>query len=94
VRYDTFDSTTRWRPSLLAGKSGYDVVVPDRLLLERQIKAGVFQSSTEQAAGTSPMSGRKIGAAAGDPRSRQPVRGQLYVGTTGLGYNVKKVREI
>src|SRR5215831_13295688 len=28
---------------LLAGKSGYDVVVPTAYFLERQIKAGVFQ---------------------------------------------------
>ena len=31
------------KTKLLAGKSGYDVVVPTGYFLERQIKAGVFQ---------------------------------------------------
>src|SRR5580692_3269016 len=43
VRYDTFDSNDTLETKLLAGKSGYDVVVPTAFFLERQIKAGVFQ---------------------------------------------------
>ena len=43
VRYDTFDSNETLETKLLAGKSGYDVVVPTAYFLERQIKAGVFQ---------------------------------------------------
>src|ERR1039458_4333673 len=43
VRYDTFDSNDTLEAKLLAGKSGYDVVVPTAYFLERQIKAGVFQ---------------------------------------------------
>ena len=43
VRYDTFDSNDTLEAKLLAGKSGYDVVVPTGYFLERQIKAGVFQ---------------------------------------------------
>src|SRR5262245_49600436 len=43
VRYDTFDSNDTLETKLLAGKSGYDVVVPTAYFLERQIKAGVFQ---------------------------------------------------
>src|SRR5580700_9858272 len=43
VRYDTFDSNDTLEAKLLAGKSGYDVVVPTAPFLERQIKAGVFQ---------------------------------------------------
>src|SRR5262245_42041960 len=43
VRYDTFDSNDTLETKLLAGKSGYDVVVPGAYFLERQIKAGVFQ---------------------------------------------------
>ena len=43
VRYDTFDSNDTLETKLLAGKSGYDVVVPTGFFLERQIKAGVFQ---------------------------------------------------
>src|SRR6185437_48205 len=43
VRYDTFDSNDTLEANLLAGKSGYDVVVPTAYFLERQIKAGIFQ---------------------------------------------------
>jgi putrescine transport system substrate-binding protein len=43
VRYDTFDSNDILETKLLAGKSGYDVVVPTGYFLERQIKAGIFQ---------------------------------------------------
>src|SRR5262249_36422545 len=42
VRYDTFDSNDTLETKLLAGRSGYDVVVPTAYFLERQIKAGVF----------------------------------------------------
>ena len=43
VQYDTFDANETLETKLLAGKSGYDVVVPTGYFLERQIKAGVFQ---------------------------------------------------
>src|SRR6202045_1494230 len=43
VRYDTFDSNDTLETKLLAGKSGYDVVVPTAYFLEREIKAGFFQ---------------------------------------------------
>src|SRR5262245_59463664 len=43
ARYDTFDSNDTLETKLLAGKSGYDVVVPTAFFLERQIKAGIFQ---------------------------------------------------
>src|SRR5579863_2838565 len=42
VRYDTFDSNDTLEAKLLAGKSGYDVVVPTAYFLARQIQAGVF----------------------------------------------------
>src|SRR5262245_57312739 len=43
LRYDTFDSNDTLEAKLLAGKSGYDVVVPTAYFLERQVKAGLFQ---------------------------------------------------
>src|SRR5690242_8898185 len=38
VQYDTFDANETLETKLLAGKSGYDVVVPTGYFLERQIK--------------------------------------------------------
>ena len=43
VRYDTFDSNDTLEAKLLAGQSGYDVVVPSAYFLARQIKAGIFR---------------------------------------------------
>jgi putrescine transport system substrate-binding protein len=94
VRYDTFDSNDTLETKLLAGKSGYDVVVPTGFFLERQIKAGVFQkldkNKLPNLLNLWPEIAQRL--AAHDP-------GNLYAvnymwGTTGLGYNVKKAREI
>jgi putrescine transport system substrate-binding protein len=94
VRYDTFDSNDTLETKLLAGKSGYDVVVPTGFFLERQIKAGVFQkldkSKLPNLVNLWPEITQRL--AAHDP-------GNLYAvnymwGTTGIGYNVKKAHEI
>lgn len=94
VRYDTFDSNDTLEAKLLAGQSGYDVVVPTAYFLARQIKAGIFQkldkSKLPNLAFAWPEISKQL--AASDP-------GNLYAvnymwGTTGIGYNVKKVREI
>ena len=43
VTYDVFDSNEVLEAKLLAGGSGYDLVVPSGSFMENQIKAGVFQ---------------------------------------------------
>ena len=43
VTYDVFDSNEVLETKLLAGSTGYDIVVPSASFLERQIKAGIFQ---------------------------------------------------
>jgi hypothetical protein len=43
ITYDVFDSNEILETKLLAGQSGYDVVVPSATFLQRQIQAGVFQ---------------------------------------------------
>src|SRR3974377_670534 len=94
VRYDTFDSNDTLETKLLAGKSGYDVVVPTGFFLERQIKAGIFQkldkSKLPNLANMWPEIMRRL--AAYDP-------GNLYAvnymwGTTGIGYNFARAREV
>ena len=42
VVYDVFDSNEALEGKLLAGRSGYDVVVPSDHFLARQIHAGAF----------------------------------------------------
>ena len=94
VRYDTFDSNDTLETKLLAGKSGYDVVVPTAYFLERQIKAGVFQkldkSKLPNLSNVWPAIAQRL--AGYDPGNAYAVN--YMWGTTGIGYNVKKVREI
>src|SRR5499427_8091090 len=94
VRYDTFDSNDTLETKLLAGKSGYDVVVPTAYFLERQIKAGVFQKLDKarlpHLSAVWPAIAKHL--AAYDPGNQYAVN--YMWGTVGIGYNVKKVREI
>src|SRR5712675_1169212 len=94
VRYDTFDSNDTLETKLLAGKSGYDVVVPTAYFLQRQIKANVFQkldkSKLPNLANAWPVVTERL--AIYDP-------GNLYAanymwGTTGIGYNVRVVQKL
>src|ERR1700709_773999 len=43
VVYDTFDANETLETRLLAGKSGYDVVVPTAYFLQRQVSPNIFQ---------------------------------------------------
>ena len=94
VTYDTFDSNDVLETKLLAGKSGYDLVVPTAYFLQRQIKAGLFQkldkAKLPNASNLWPEIARRL--AEYDPGNQFAVN--YMWGTTGIGYNVKKVREI
>ena len=94
VRYDTFDSNDTLETKLLAGNSGYDIVVPTAYFLERQIKAGVFQkldkSKLPNLVNVWPAIAQRL--AAYDPGNAYAVN--YMWGTTGIGYNVKKARDI
>ena len=94
VRYDTFDANETLETKLLAGKSGYDVVVPTAYFLERQIKAGVFQkldkSKLKNLGNVWPEIARRL--AIYDPGNQYSVN--YMWGTTGIGYNVKAAREV
>lgn len=94
VKYDTFDANETLETKLLAGKSGYDVVVPTAYFLQRQIAAGVFQkldkSKLSNLGNVWPEIARKL--AIYDPGNEYAVN--YMWGTTGIGYNVKKAREI
>src|SRR5581483_9314972 len=93
VQYDTFDANETLETKLLAGKSGYDVVVPTGYFLERQIKAGVFQkldkSKLTNLGNVWPEIAQRL--ATYDPGNQYAVN--YMWGTTGIGYNVKKMHE-
>jgi putrescine transport system substrate-binding protein len=94
VRYDTFDSNDTLEAKLLAGKSGYDVVVPTGYFLARQIAAGVFQkldkSQLPNLVNVWPEIANRL--AVYDPGNQYAVN--YMWGTTGIGYNVKEARRI
>ena len=94
VRYDTFDSNDTLETKLLAGKSGYDVVVPTAYFLERQIKAGLFQkldkSKLPNFVHVWPEIAQRLSGY--DPGNQFAVN--YMWGTTGIGYNVEKVRAV
>ena len=94
VVYDTFDANETLETRLLAGKSGYDVVVPTAYFLQRQIRANVFQkldkAKLPNLANAWPFVTQHL--ATYDPGNVYAVN--YMWGTTGIGYNVKKVREI
>jgi len=94
VRYDTFDSNDTLETKLLAGKSGYDVVVPTSYYMERQIKAGVLQkldkAKIPNLANAWPAIASRLSAF--DPGNQYAVN--YMWGTVGIGYNAGKLREI
>ncbi len=93
VTYDVYDSNEVLETKLLAGKSGYDVVVPSGSFLERQIKAGIFAKVDKAALKNYGNLDPDIMArvAVHDPGNAHSV--PYMWGTTGIGYNVKMVKQ-
>jgi len=91
VSYGVFDSNEVLEAKLLAGSSGFDVVVPSLQFLGRQIQAGVFQpldtSRLKNYGNLDPELMKRI--AVQDPGNRYGV--PYLWGTTGIGYNVDKL---
>ena len=94
IRYDTFDSSDTLEAKLLAGQSGYDLVVPTGYFLAREIAAGIFQkldkSKLPNLVNAWPEIANRL--AAYDPGNQYAVN--YMWGTTGIGYNVKDARRI
>ncbi len=92
VVYDVFDSNEVLETKLLAGSSGYDVVVPSSDFLGRQIKAGVFhpldRSKIPNYTNLDPTIMKRLENL--DPGNKFGI--PYMIGTTGIGYNVDKVK--
>ena len=91
VNYDVYSSNEMLEAKLLAGSSGYDLVVPTAAFMERQIKAGVFQKVDRgrltNYQNLDPDTLARM--AAHDPNNEYGV--PYMWGTTGIGYNKDKV---
>ena len=93
VVYDTYDSNETLETKLLAGKTGYDIVVPSATFLQRQIQAGVYQKLDRKklanAGGLWPDIMARL--AAYDPGNQYAINYMWF--TTGIAYNVEKARQ-
>jgi putrescine transport system substrate-binding protein len=94
VNVAVFDTNETLETKLLAGSSGYDVVVPTASYFERQIKAGVYKtldkSKLPNLKSMDPQ--LMLLVAMHDPSN---AHGVIYLwGTNGVGYNEKKVKAL
>ncbi|QEY60705.1 polyamine ABC transporter substrate-binding protein [Metapseudomonas lalkuanensis] len=92
--YDVFDSNETLEGKLLAGRTGYDVVVPSNHFLGKQIKAGAFQkldrSQLPNWQNLDPGLLKQLQR--NDPGNEYAV--PYLWGTNGIGYNVEKVKAV
>ena len=92
--YDVFDSNEMVETKMLAGGSGYDVVVPTGTFLQRQIAAGSFQkldkSKLPNLSNMWDMIQKRTDTY--DPDGEYSIN--YMWGTTGIGANVGKVKEV
>ena len=95
VRYDVYDSLETLEGKMLAGHSGYDVIVPtSEPTFSRLIRAGALQpldkSKLPNLANLDPALMARV--AASDPGNRY---GAIYLwGTTGLGMDPAKIAKL
>jgi putrescine transport system substrate-binding protein len=92
VVYDVYDSNETLEAKLLAGKAGYDIVVPSNSFLAKQIKAGVYQpldkSKLPNWKNLNPDLMKTLEIS--DPGNKYAI--PYLWGTIGIGYNVEKVK--
>ena len=94
VTYDVFDSNEVLEAKLMAGNTGYDIVVPSLTFLSRQVQAGVFQEIDKARLSNYGNLDPEFMAllAQNDPGNAHSL--PYLWGTTGIGYNVQKVKEV
>jgi putrescine transport system substrate-binding protein len=89
-----YDSNEDLETKLLAGSSGYDIVVPSASFFERQIKAGIYlpldKAKLPNLSNMDPALMART--AANDPGN---AHGVIYMwGTIGIGYNEKMIHAL
>lgn len=93
VQYDVYDSNEALEAKLMAGNTGYDIVVPTGPFLGRQIKAGIYQkidkTKLKNYGNLDPLILQA--EAAFDPGNDYAV--PYFWGTVGIGINVDKVKQ-
>jgi putrescine transport system substrate-binding protein len=95
VNYDVYDANETLETKLMAGHSGYDLVVPTAMpFVAREIKAGALQkidkTKLSNYGNLDPQILRFVAAA--DPGNQYGV--PYMWGTTGIGYNPAMVKKV
>ena len=92
VVYDVFDSNETLEAKLLAGKSGYDIVVPSNNFLAKQIKAGVYQELDKSKLSNYGNLNKSLlkAVSVSDPDNKHAF--PYMWGSMGIGYNPEKVK--
>ena len=92
VVYDVFDSNETLEAKLLAGKSGYDIVVPSNNFLAKQIKAGVYQELDKSKLPNYDNLNKSLlkAVSVSDPDNKHAF--PYMWGSMGIGYNPEKVK--
>jgi putrescine transport system substrate-binding protein len=92
VNYEVMDSNELLETKLLAGRTGYDVVVPSASFLARQIKAGIYQkldkSKLTHIGNLDPDITKRLEVF--DPGNEHAVN--YMWGTSGVAYNVEAIK--
>ncbi|MEM9223675.1 MAG: polyamine ABC transporter substrate-binding protein [Pseudomonadota bacterium] len=93
VNYDVFDSNEILEAKLLAGNTGYDVVVPSAYFLQRQIAAGLFGELDKSKLGNieNLWDVVTVRTDAYDPGAKHAI--PYMWGTTGMGYVEEQILE-
>jgi putrescine transport system substrate-binding protein len=95
VTYDVYDSNEVLEAKMFAGRSGYDLVFPTaRPFADRHIRAGIYQPVAKQTlvnyGNLDPIILQSLSDI--DPDNKYMV--PYMWGTTGIGYNLEKVKAI
>lgn len=92
VIYDVFDNNEILEAKLIAGNSGYDIVVPSNAFLAKQIKAGLYQpldkTKLPHWKNLNPILMKALEV--NDPENKYAV--PYMWGTIGIAYNIDKVK--
>jgi putrescine transport system substrate-binding protein len=96
IHYDTFGSGNELEAKLMAGDSGYDIVVPSTMFYPRGIRAGIYQKLDKSALpnwkNLDPTLLQQVAASGSDPQNEYAM--PYIVGYTGFVYNVALIKKL
>ena len=93
VNYDVYDSNEVLEAKLMAGGSGYDLVMPSNSFFERQVQAGIYQEIDKSKL----TNIANLDTQLADQLAKHDAGNKHNIpyawGTVGIGYNVDLVKE-